>query len=201
VPADKSYVPTAVTVMGIVAYNKSKVKNPPTTWQSLLSSTWKGQVGMDDPSQSGPTFPLIAGVMNNLGGVSAGEKRAGPPRPGRGPGTGRRPRRFPRLPRSRRPRPDLVLDRRDRPVSVPASDETADDNLTRAPLQERLQPLPLPGAVADQLQPRAGQVPQRLDLRRRHERRPQQPHLRQPGDPLRVEPVRLRPAGQLPGMR
>ena len=74
VPADKSYVPTGVTIMGIVAYNKTKVKNPPTTWQSLLSSTWKGQVGMDDPSQSGPTFPLIAGVMNYLGGVSAGEK-------------------------------------------------------------------------------------------------------------------------------
>jgi iron(III) transport system substrate-binding protein len=74
VPADKSYVPTGVTIMGIVAYNKTKVKNPPTTWQSLLSSTWKGQVGMNDPSQSGPTFPLIAGVMNYLGGVSAGEK-------------------------------------------------------------------------------------------------------------------------------
>ena len=74
VPADKSYVPTGVTIMGIVAYNKAKVKNPPTTWQSLLSSTWKGQVGMNDPSQSGPTFPLIAGVMNYLGGVPAGEK-------------------------------------------------------------------------------------------------------------------------------
>jgi iron(III) transport system substrate-binding protein len=74
VPADKSYVPTGVTIMGIVAYNKAKVKNPPTTWQALLSSAWKGQVGMNDPSQSGPTFPLIAGVMNYLGGVSAGEK-------------------------------------------------------------------------------------------------------------------------------
>jgi iron(III) transport system substrate-binding protein len=74
VPADKSYAPTGVTVMGIVAYNKAKVKDPPTTWQDLLSSTWKGQVGMNDPAQSGPTFPLIAGVMNYLGGVSAGEK-------------------------------------------------------------------------------------------------------------------------------
>ena len=73
-PKDKSYAPTGVTVMGIVAYNKSKVPNPPTTWQALESSAWKGQVGMNDPSQSGPTFPLIAGVMNYLGGVSAGEK-------------------------------------------------------------------------------------------------------------------------------
>lgn len=74
VPADKSYVPTGVTLMGIVAYNKDKVPNPPTTWQALESPAWKGQVGMNDPSQSGPTFPLIAGVMNYLGGVPAGEK-------------------------------------------------------------------------------------------------------------------------------
>ncbi|HEY6792430.1 MAG TPA: extracellular solute-binding protein, partial [Trebonia sp.] len=74
VPSDKSYIPTGVTMMGIVAYNKTKVPNPPTTWQALESSAWKGQVGMNDPSQSGPTYPLIAGVMNYLGGVSAGEK-------------------------------------------------------------------------------------------------------------------------------
>jgi iron(III) transport system substrate-binding protein len=73
-PADKSYVPTGVTLMGIVAYNKTKVTNPPSTWAALESSQWKGQLGMNDPSQSGPTFPLIAGVMNNLGGVPAGEK-------------------------------------------------------------------------------------------------------------------------------
>jgi iron(III) transport system substrate-binding protein len=73
-PKDSSYVPTGVTLMGIVAYNKQKVKNPPTTYQALESSTWKGQVGMNDPSQSGPTYPLIAGVMNYLGSVSAGEK-------------------------------------------------------------------------------------------------------------------------------
>jgi iron(III) transport system substrate-binding protein len=73
VPKDQSYAPTGVTLMGIVAYNKTKVANPPTSWQQLESPTWKGQVGMNDPSQSGPTFPLIAGVMNYLGGVSAGE--------------------------------------------------------------------------------------------------------------------------------
>src|SRR6201996_9621845 len=73
-PKDESYVPTGVTLMGIIAYNKQKVTNPPTTYQALESSTWKGQVGMNDPSQSGPTYPLISGVMNYLGGVSAGEK-------------------------------------------------------------------------------------------------------------------------------
>ena len=34
---------------------------------------WKGAVGMNDPSQSGPTYPFIAGMMNYLGGVSQGE--------------------------------------------------------------------------------------------------------------------------------
>jgi iron(III) transport system substrate-binding protein len=74
VPSDKSYVPTGVTLMGILAYNKKKVADPPSTWQALISPAWKHQVGMNDPSQSGPTFPLIAGVMNYLGGVPAGEK-------------------------------------------------------------------------------------------------------------------------------
>ena len=73
VPSDKSYTPTGVTLMAALAYNKNKVKSPPTTWQQLLSAQWKGQVGMNDPSQSGPTFPFIAGMMNYLGGVGAGE--------------------------------------------------------------------------------------------------------------------------------
>jgi iron(III) transport system substrate-binding protein len=73
VPADKSYAPAGVTMMAAVVYNKAKVPNPPKTWQDLLSSSWTGQIGMNDPSQSGPTFPFIAGMMNYLGGVSAGE--------------------------------------------------------------------------------------------------------------------------------
>jgi iron(III) transport system substrate-binding protein len=73
VPSDKSYVPTGVTLMAALAYNKAKVSAPPTTWQALLSSQWKGQVGMNDPSQSGPTYPFIAGMMNYLGGLSQGE--------------------------------------------------------------------------------------------------------------------------------
>jgi iron(III) transport system substrate-binding protein len=72
-PADKSYTPTGVTLMAALVYDKTKVTSPPTTWQRLLSSQWKGDVGMNDPSQSGPTFPFIAGIMNYLGGVSQGE--------------------------------------------------------------------------------------------------------------------------------
>ena len=72
-PSDKSYTPTGVTLMAALAYNKKKVTTPPSTWQQLLSPQWKGLVGMNDPSQSGPTFPFIAGMMNYLGGVSSGE--------------------------------------------------------------------------------------------------------------------------------
>ncbi len=74
IPADKSYTPTGLTFMGALAYNSKKVPNPPTTYQQLLAPQWKGKVGMNDPSQSGPTYPFIAGVMNYLGGVSQGER-------------------------------------------------------------------------------------------------------------------------------
>src|SRR3984957_18891900 len=72
-PSDKSYTPTGVTLMAAMVYDKTKVASPPSTWQQLLSSTYRGEVGMNDPSQSGPTYPFIAGMMNYLGGVSAGE--------------------------------------------------------------------------------------------------------------------------------
>ncbi len=73
VPKDKSYVPTGVTLMAAMVYNEAKVTNPPTSWQALLSPRWKGQIGMDDPSQSGPTYPFVAGMMQHLGGINQGE--------------------------------------------------------------------------------------------------------------------------------
>ena len=73
VPKDKSYVPTHATFMAAVVYDSSKVTKPPTSWQQLLSPTWKGVVGMNDPAQSGPTFPFVAGMMQKLGGIKQGE--------------------------------------------------------------------------------------------------------------------------------
>ena len=72
-PANKSYTPTGVTLMAALVYDKTKVSNPPSTWPELLQPQWKDAVGMNDPSQSGPTYPFIAGMMNYLGGVSAGQ--------------------------------------------------------------------------------------------------------------------------------
>jgi iron(III) transport system substrate-binding protein len=72
-PADQSYTPTGVTLMAAVVYDTTKVSSPPTSFQDLLLPKWKGLVGMNDPAQSGPTYPFIAGMMNKLGGVSQGE--------------------------------------------------------------------------------------------------------------------------------
>ena len=77
VPSDHSYIPTGTTLMAALIYNAAKVTAVPTSYQDLLGPAYKGKVGMNDPSQSGPTFPFIAGIMNQLGGqsngVSAGE--------------------------------------------------------------------------------------------------------------------------------
>ena len=74
VPADKSFIPTHVTFMAAMVYDKTKVANPPTSWKDLLQPQWKGAIGTNDPSQSGPTYPFIAGMMKYFGGVSAGER-------------------------------------------------------------------------------------------------------------------------------
>jgi iron(III) transport system substrate-binding protein len=74
VPADKSYVPTGLTIAAAVIYNSNVVKNPPTSWTQLLEPQWKGAVGMNNPAISGPTYPFVAGVMKQLGGVSQGEQ-------------------------------------------------------------------------------------------------------------------------------
>jgi len=78
VPTDHSYIPVSTTAVPALVYNAAKVSSVPTTWQDLLEPQYKGKVGMNDPSQSGPTYPLIAGLMNELGGepggVAAGEK-------------------------------------------------------------------------------------------------------------------------------
>ena len=72
-PSDKSYVPTGVTLMAALVYDSSKVSDPPTSWKQLLSSKWQGAVGMNDPSQSGPTYPFIAGMMSYLGSIGKGK--------------------------------------------------------------------------------------------------------------------------------
>jgi len=78
IPVDRSFVPASTTAVPALIYNAARAGAVPTSLQDLLGAAYMGKVGMNDPSQSGPTYPLIAGVMNQLGGqnggVAAGEK-------------------------------------------------------------------------------------------------------------------------------
>lgn len=72
VPSDHAYTPTGTTVMAALIYNAAKVTHVPSSYQDLLDPAYRGRIGMNDPSQSGPTYPFIAGLMNQLGGQSGG---------------------------------------------------------------------------------------------------------------------------------
>lgn len=73
-PADRSFVPTGITLACAVIYNSKEVSSPPSTWQQLTESKYAGKVGMNDPAVSGPTYPCIAGVMNYLGSEAKGKQ-------------------------------------------------------------------------------------------------------------------------------
>ncbi|HUZ09130.1 MAG TPA: extracellular solute-binding protein [Acidimicrobiales bacterium] len=72
-PKDRSYVPTGLTMAGTLVYNSTTVSQPPTSWSQLLQPQWDHQVGMNDPSISGPTYPFVAGMMSDVGGPKQGE--------------------------------------------------------------------------------------------------------------------------------
>lgn len=74
IPSDRSFIPTGVTMAAALVYNSKTVSAPPTSWSQLLGSQWKGEVGMNDPAVSGPTYPYVAGQMSHLGGVQQGEQ-------------------------------------------------------------------------------------------------------------------------------
>ena len=73
IPADGSFTPTGLTVTGALCYDSSQISASqlPNTWSQLAQSQYQG-LGMNDPSQSGPTFPLIAGIMDYLGKFKSG---------------------------------------------------------------------------------------------------------------------------------
>ncbi len=73
VPADKAWIPTGVTIACGIVYNSKTTSSAPTSWTQLLQPQYKGEVGMNNPALSGPTYPFVAGIMSQLGGVSQGE--------------------------------------------------------------------------------------------------------------------------------
>ena len=72
-PKNNAYAITGSTVMVAGLYNAAKMTNPPVPLQAMLRSGYKGQIGMNDPNISGPTYPFIAGLMNQLGSEDAGK--------------------------------------------------------------------------------------------------------------------------------
>jgi len=72
-PKNNSYAVTGATIMVAGLYNAATLPNPPKSFQGMLSSAVKGKIGMNDPNISGPTYPFIAGVMNDLGSEAAGK--------------------------------------------------------------------------------------------------------------------------------
>ena len=69
-PKDGAFQVPGFTEMVGVVYNSSKVRKP-TSWDDLASADFKNQVGMNNPSISGPTYPFLAGLMQQFGGEAA----------------------------------------------------------------------------------------------------------------------------------
>ena len=69
-PSDKSFVPTGVTVVGGLCYDTAATTGVtlPSTFAKLVGMPRRA-LGMNNPSLSGPTFPLIAGEMAHLQGL------------------------------------------------------------------------------------------------------------------------------------
>lgn len=74
-PSDHAYVTTAVSLAGAMVVNtKALPKNQwPHTWNDLLDPRFKGKVGMNNPAVSGPTYPLVAGMMQWQDGEAEGK--------------------------------------------------------------------------------------------------------------------------------
>lgn len=68
-----AYTPTGMTLAGVYIYDPKRLANPPGTWADLPHPAYQGQIGMNDPSISGPTYPMLAGMLSNAGGWPQGQ--------------------------------------------------------------------------------------------------------------------------------
>ena len=58
VPADKSYVPTGLTMAGTLVYDSKTVKNPPTTWQRAAELQMEQRDRHERPRRLGAHLPV-----------------------------------------------------------------------------------------------------------------------------------------------
>lgn len=68
-PADRCWQPVGVTYAGVVLFNPERIAPAdwPRTWDDLAKPALRGKVGMNNPAISGPTYPLVAGVLAQMG--------------------------------------------------------------------------------------------------------------------------------------
>jgi iron(III) transport system substrate-binding protein len=72
-PSDGSYAPTGLTLAGAFTYKPADLAAPPATWPDLLKPNLSNAVGMNNPAISGPTYPILAGMLSQAGGWPAGQ--------------------------------------------------------------------------------------------------------------------------------
>lgn len=72
-PADGAYLPTGFTLAGVFVFKKDGGLVPPVGWGGLTAPPYRGVVGMNDPSISGPTYPALAGMLKQAGGWPQGK--------------------------------------------------------------------------------------------------------------------------------
>jgi len=76
IASDYSYYPTGLTTVGAIAYNLHHIPAAglPKDWSDLLNPAYKNMVAMNDPAYSGPTYPLLAGLGQLMGGETQGKQ-------------------------------------------------------------------------------------------------------------------------------
>ncbi len=74
VPADHCYAPVAATYAATMLVDAAQLPAAawPRTWDDLAAPRLRGRVGMNNPAISGPTFPFVAGMLQQRG-DAAGE--------------------------------------------------------------------------------------------------------------------------------
>ena len=73
VSADGAFIPTGYTLAGVFIFDPARLPVAPTTWRQLNGPDMRNLVGMNDPSISGPTFPMLAGMLAQAGGWPGGQ--------------------------------------------------------------------------------------------------------------------------------
>lgn len=71
--ADGAFAPTGFTLAGVFISAPARLASPPTGWDALRNAPYQGLVGMNDPSISGPTYPMLAGMLAHAGGWPQGQ--------------------------------------------------------------------------------------------------------------------------------